>query len=53
MIDRIKRQFAVADTSPAVVAAESIRRGMDVLVESQKNMIDLVTKPIKAASRVG
>jgi hypothetical protein len=50
VIDRIKRQFGAADTSPAAVAADAIRRSMDVVVQTQKEMIDLATKPIKAAA---
>jgi hypothetical protein len=50
MMERIKRQFGLTGSSPAAAAAESIRKGVDVVVEAQKEMIDLATKPIKAAT---
>jgi len=50
MIDRIKRQFGMEDTTPAAAVAESIRKGTDAVVETQKEMIDLAAKPIKAAA---
>lgn len=50
MIDRIKRQFGMEDATPAAAVAESIRKGMEAVVETQKEMIDLAAKPIKAAA---
>jgi hypothetical protein len=50
VIDRIKHQFGMPDSAPAAVAADSIRRGMDMVIETQKQMIDLAAKPIKAAA---
>jgi len=48
--ERIKKQFGLADAAPAVAAVESVRRGMEVAIDAQKEMIDLAAKPIKAAA---
>jgi hypothetical protein len=50
MTDRIKRQFGLADATPAAMAAESFRKGVDAVIETQKEMIDLAAKPVKAAA---
>jgi len=50
MTDRIKRQFGLKDETPAAVAADSFRKGVDMVIETQKEMIDLGAKPIKAAA---
>jgi len=55
VIGRIKRQFGMADGTGATLAADSIRRGMDVVIDTQKEdtqkeMVESAAKPIKAAT---
>jgi hypothetical protein len=41
-----KKQFGIAGT-PAEAAADTIQRGVDALVEAQKEMLELAAKPLK------
>ena len=44
-LETAKQQFGYAGT-PAGAAAESIERGMDIVLEAQKEMLDLVAEPV-------
>jgi len=43
------KRFGVSST-PAAVAAESFQKGMDALLETQKGLLEVATKPLKAAT---
>jgi len=44
-----KQQFDISGT-PAAAAAESFQKGIDVLLEMQKDLLEAATKPLKAAA---
>ena len=46
--DTLKRQAGVSDT-PVATAAESLARGVDAFVDTQKELIDIAAKPLKVA----
>ena len=50
--DTFEKQFGFEGT-PAAVAAESFRKGVDALLETQKDLIAAATKPLKAAAGKG
>jgi hypothetical protein len=49
-IDGTAKDTSLADSPPAKMATETFRRGMDAVIETQKEMIDLAAKPVKAAA---
>jgi hypothetical protein len=51
--DSFKREFGLPETSPAAVAADSIRRGADIVLKTQKELLDVFSKPFLAASNRG
>ena len=42
------KKMGLTDSPPAKMAAETFRRGMDAVIETQKEMIDMAAKPVKA-----
>jgi len=50
--DTFEKQFGLEGT-PAAAAAESFRKGVDALLETQKELIEAATKPLKAAAGKG
>ena len=53
LTDRCKRQFGFAEATLAAAAADSVRRGVDAVLETQKELLDIAAKPLKAATAVG
>jgi cysteinyl-tRNA synthetase len=49
MAASIEKQFGL-DAAPAAAAAESFRKGIDALFQTQKELLDAATKPLKAAA---
>jgi vacuolar-type H+-ATPase subunit E/Vma4 len=45
-LETIKQQFGYAGT-PAGAAADSMQRGMEVVVEAQKDFLDVIKGPIQ------
>lgn len=45
--EAVKQQLA---NTPAAMAAESVQRGVETLIETQKNLLDIAAKPMKAAA---
>jgi hypothetical protein len=45
-IETAKKQFGYADT-PAGVAADSVQRGFEVVVDAQKELLDVLKEPLK------
>jgi hypothetical protein len=45
-LETVKQQFGYAGT-PAGTAADSMQRGMDVVVEAQKDFLDVIKGPIQ------
>ena len=48
--DLFRRQFGFPESTPTAMAADSIRRGVDFVLETQKELLDLASKPFKAAT---
>jgi len=48
-VETIKRQPGVAET-PFAAAAESIAKGMDTIIETQKGIVEAAAKPLKQAA---
>jgi hypothetical protein len=46
----LKRQAGIAGSNPATAAVETMQRNMDVAIETQKELMDAATKPLKAAA---
>jgi hypothetical protein len=45
--DTVKQQMP---NTPAAAAAESVQRGVETLIETHKNLLDIAAKPIKSAA---
>jgi hypothetical protein len=46
----IKQQAVVAGSAPAVAAVETYQRNMDMVIQTQKEMVQAAAKPMKAAA---
>ncbi len=45
-LDTAKKQFSYAGT-PAGAAADSLQRGIEVVIDAQKEMLDVLKEPLK------
>lgn len=54
MSEAVKKQVSAYGNAPAAVAAtESMQKGMDALIDTQKELLEIAAKPIKAAVAKG